>query len=123
MEYLISIGSNEHRCENMHLARKRLSVLFPDIRFSCEEETQPLHFHRTDKFYNQVACFHSALSREEVNAHLKGIEREAGRCPDDKLSEIVRLDIDLLAGDEVIYKPDDMQRDYVRRGLHEIKNL
>ena len=42
MVYTICIGSNERRKDNLALARKRLSELFPDIRFSAETDTQPL---------------------------------------------------------------------------------
>ncbi|HIZ91520.1 MAG TPA: 2-amino-4-hydroxy-6-hydroxymethyldihydropteridine diphosphokinase [Candidatus Bacteroides merdavium] len=117
MEYLVSIGSNEGRRQNMLLARRRLSELFADIRFSCEEETAPLYLHRPCRFSNQVACFHSDLCADEVRACLKAIEREAGRLPEDKPREIVRLDIDLLMCDGIIIKADDWKREYVQRGL------
>ena len=120
MEYLVSIGSNESRDENMLLARRRLSELFADIRFSSEEETAPLYLHRPCRFSNQVACFHSDLCADEVRACLKAIEREAGRLPEDKPREIVRLDIDLLMCDGRVLKPDDMERLYVQRGLEEL---
>ena len=120
MRYVISIGSNERRRENMLLARRRLADYFADSCFSKEEETEPLFFHRPDKFVNQVACFHSAWDKEKLSACLKGIEREAGRRPEDKMDEIVRLDIDVLACDDVVYKPEDMKRDYIKRGLREI---
>ena len=120
MEYLVSIGSNESRDENMLLARRRLSELFADIRFSSEEETDPLYLHRPCRFSNQVACFHSDLCADEVRACLKAIEREAGRTPEDKAREVVRLDIDLLMCDGRVLKPDDMERLYVQRGLEEL---
>ncbi len=122
MEYLISMGSNEGRAANMALARRRLSELFADIRFSCEEETAPLYLHRPCRFSNQVACFHSDLCADEVRACLKGIEREAGRVPEDKPREIVRLDIDLLMCDGRVLKSSDMERAYVRQGLKELMN-
>ena len=55
MVYTICIGSNERRKDNLALARKRLSELFPDIRFSAETDTQPLFFRRQALFANQVA--------------------------------------------------------------------
>lgn len=122
MEYLISIGSNESRDENMSLARRRLSELFADIRFSAEEETAPLYFHRPVCFSNQLARFHSDLRVDRLHACLKNIEREAGRLPEDKSREVVRLDIDLLMCDGHVLKPADMERDYVRRGLKELMN-
>lgn len=122
MEYTISIGSNERRMENMGLARQRLTELFPDIRFSEEEETKPLFFHRPNLFSNQVARFVSDKRVEEVLARLKAIEREAGRLPEEKKREIVRLDIDLLSCDETVYKPEDLKRDYIVRGLKLLDN-
>ena len=92
MDYTISIGSNEQRRENMELARRRLTELFSGIRFS----------------------------EEEVTACLKAIEREAGRKPEEKEQEIVRLDIDLLSCDGTVYKPKDLKRDYILRGLKQL---
>ena len=52
----------------MELARRRLTELFSGIRFSEEEETVPLFFHRPNLFSNQVACFASDNPAEEVTA-------------------------------------------------------
>lgn len=120
MVYTISIGSNECRECNMALARKRLSELFPGICFSPEEETAPLFFHRQAPFSNQVARFVSSLQADEVIACLKTIEREAGRMPGDKSREIVRLDIDLLQYGTVVHKPEDLKRNYIRKGLEQL---
>ena len=48
MVYTICIGSNEQRQRNMAYARRRLSELFPGIRFSTEEETLPLQMQRQE---------------------------------------------------------------------------
>lgn len=120
MVYTISIGSNERRTENMALARRRLTELFSDIRFSEEEETKPLFFHRSNLFSNQVARFVSDEAVTDVVARLKAIEREAGRLPEEKKQEIVRLDIDLLSGGDTVYKPEDLKRDYIVRGLKQL---
>ena len=121
MVYTISIGSNEQRRDNLALARKRLSELFPGIHFSKEEETKPLFFQRPNLFSNQVAQFSSPCNAEEVIAQLKSIEREAGRTPNEKKQEIVRLDIDLLSCDAQVYKSEDLKRDYILRGLKELE--
>lgn len=120
MVYTISIGSNEDRKDNLELARKCLSELFPGICFSDEEDTQPLFFCRLDPFSNQVARFTSDCRAEEVVLKLKAIEREAGRIPEEKKLEIVRLDIDLLSCDNIVYKPEDLKRDYIIRGLRQL---
>lgn len=97
-----------------------LDGTFSGIRFSEEEETVPLFFHRPNLFSNQVACFASDNPVEEVTACLKAIEREAGRKPEEKEQEIVRLDIDLLSCDGTVYKPKDLKRDYILRGLKQL---
>mgnify|MGYP000756180972 FL=1 len=121
MVYTISIGSNEQQKENLSLARKRLKELFPSIRFSTEEETKPLYFRRSSLFSNQVARFISSNDAAEITSCLKAIEREARRMPEEKKQEIVRLDLDLLSCDDIVYKPDDLKRDYICRGLKEIE--
>lgn len=120
MIYTISIGSNECRKENLALARKRLLKLFPDILFSTEMDTEPLFFQRQDLFSNQVARFASDCEVGEIVSRLKAIEQEAGRTPEDKKQEIVRLDIDLLSCDDKVFKPKDLKRDYICYGLEQL---
>ena len=115
MVYTICIGSNERRKDNLALARKRLSELFPDIRFSAETDTQPLFFRRQALFANQVARFMSDCDVHEIILYLKSIEREAGRTSEEKKQEI-----DLLSCDNRVYKPEDLKRDYIVRGLEEL---
>lgn len=120
MVYTISIGSNRERVDNMQFARARLAAIFPGILFSSEEDTVPLFFHRPDHFSNQVARFRSDWKVDDVVACLKTIEHEAGRVAEDKAREIVRLDLDVLMCDAVVYKPEDLRRDYIVRGLREL---
>lgn len=117
---LICIGSNYNRKKNLLLARQRLQALFPTVRFAAEEETEPLHLKSSALFSNQVAEFITGLEEGCVIAELKTIEREAGRCLDDKVKEKICLDIDLLMYDGKILKPEDMEREYVRKGLKEL---
>ncbi|MCD8182273.1 MAG: 2-amino-4-hydroxy-6-hydroxymethyldihydropteridine diphosphokinase [Bacteroides sp.] len=121
MLYTICIGSNEQRKENLALARRRLAEFFPDIRFSAEADTKPLYLQRPSLFSNQVAHFFSDYDAAEVTARLKAIEREAGRTLEDKEQEIVRLDIDLLSCDGRVFKPKDLKRDYICRGMQELE--
>lgn len=120
---LICIGSNYNRKENLLLARKRLTVLFPSIRFTSEQETEPLSLHNPALFSNQVARFYTDADAERVIQELKAIEKEAGREQEDKKREKICLDIDLLVFDDRILKPDDLQREYICKGLEELKQL
>ncbi len=119
--YTICLGSNSRcRHRNLAFARRCLAAAFPDIRFAREEDTQPLMLGRKALFANQVACFHSPLEAGDIRLCLKSIEWQAGRRPNDKPHEIVRLDIDLLLAGASVCKPGDLKRDYVCRGLKEL---
>lgn len=74
---LICIGSNYNRKENLLLARRRLTALFPSIRFTGEQETRPLFFRNPALFSNQIARFYTDADAERVVKELKTIEREA----------------------------------------------
>ena len=95
---IICIGSNYNRKENLLLARRRLVDLFPTIRFTSEQETRPLFFRSPALFSNQVALFFSEAEEEKV-------------C----------LDIDLLFFDDRVLKPEDLKREYIVKGLEELK--
>ena len=94
----------------------------PEQAQEAEADTEPLFFRRQALFANQVARFTSDSDAGEVIFHLKDIEREAGRTPEEKKQEIVRLDIDLLSCDSRVYKPEDLKRDYIIRGLKELND-
>lgn len=118
---IVCIGSNCNRKENILLAQKRLKELFPSVRFTSEQETQPLFLKNPALFSNQLAFFFSEIEEEEVKLELKAIEKLAGRCPEDKIKEKVCLDIDLLSFDDRVLKPEDWKREYVVTGLKELK--
>jgi len=118
---LICIGSNYNRKENLLLARRRLTALFPSIRFTGEQETRPLFFRNPALFSNQVARFYTDADAERGVEELKTIEKEAGREKEDKKREKVCLDIDLLVFDNRVLKPEDLKRDYILKGLEELK--
>ncbi|WP_303014325.1 2-amino-4-hydroxy-6-hydroxymethyldihydropteridine diphosphokinase [uncultured Bacteroides sp.] len=118
---IICIGSNYKRKENLVLARRKLIDLFPTIRFASEQETQPLFFRSPALFSNQLALFFSEIEEEKIKKALKAIEKSAGRHPEDKKKEKICLDIDLLSFDDRILKPEDLKREYVMKGLEELK--
>lgn len=115
MNYLVCIGSNEGREEHMSLARHELTARFDQVRFSAELETEPLDMSHSGQFTNQLVRFVSDASPQDVNRQLKEIERLAGRCPEDKAHEVVKLDLDLLMVDEKVMRNDDLERDFVKQ--------
>lgn len=118
---LICIGSNTMPDKNLKLARLMLKRLYPDIIFGREMITEPLYFTANiNLFHNQLAIFYSKSDKESIKLTFKSIELRSGRTGQDKLTEIVKLDIDLLMIDDSILKEKDMQREYIREGIKEL---
>jgi 2-amino-4-hydroxy-6-hydroxymethyldihydropteridine diphosphokinase len=101
----------------MEEARKALMKLFPNIRFSKEMTTEAIGDKFLSPFSNQVAKLETSLTIEEIRNLLKKIEKDNRRLPEDKGQGIVKLDIDLLTFDDLILKPNDMEKDYVLEGI------
>ena len=105
---LLCMGSNTNRYAQLSVAREALRTTFPDIHFGSG-------FH--SPFSNQLAKFSTTLSPDSVRDLFKELERRSGRIPEDKAQGVVKLDIDLLVFDNKILKPEDMEREYIRRGM------
>ena len=106
---LLCMGSNTNRYAQLSVAREALRTTFPDIHFGEMMETEA--------FSNQPAKFSTTLSPDSVRDLFKELERRSGRIPEDKAQGVVKLDIDLLVFDNKILKPEDMEREYIRRGM------
>lgn len=118
MNYLICLGSNTEQDYNMALARRELQALFPDVTFSAQLLTEPIGMkHSLAPFVNQLARFTSPDSPSMVKQQLKDIEWRAGRRPEEKAQETIRLDLDLLMVDGAPLKSDDLQRSFVKQLL------
>ena len=120
MEFILCIGSNTEAEQNMKLAVSELTRHFPGIRFSSEQTSEPMGTLRPDWFLNRAAKFESELPYEEVRAITKEIERMAGRTPDEKYQEIIRLDVDILQAGDQRFKEHDWQQPYVQRLLRQL---
>ena len=114
---LLCIGSNTNRFTQLSDPRKVLSEAFPDIHFGELMERQAIGNGFYSPFSNQLARFTTTLSSESVHNLFKELERHSGRLPGDKAQGIVKLDIDLLVFDNKVLKPEDMKREYIRRGI------
>ena len=114
---LLCMGSNTNRFTQLSDARKVLSEAFPDIHFGELMETQAIGSGFHSPFSNQLARFTTTLSSESVHNLFQELERHSGRLPGDKAQGIVKLDIDLLTFDNKVLKPEDMKREYIRRGI------
>lgn len=108
------MGSNHLQEERIAEAMEKLRATFLHVMFSPAKWTEPIGLSRPDKFLNMLAVGYTHVAKHRVEAALKDIERQCGRCRRDKESEVVDLDLDLLLyGDEVCHE-DDWERDYIK---------
>ena len=117
---LLCMGSNTDRCAHLSEARKALSAAFPGINFGKPMETKAIGSGFHSPFSNQLAWFTTTLTPDSVHTFFKELEHRSGRTSLDKATGEVKLDIDLLVYDHAILKPEDMQREYIRKGLAEL---
>lgn len=120
MKYILCIGSNTEPEKNMSLAVSELTRHFPNIRFSSEQLSEPMGVLRPDWFRNRAAKFESDLPYEEVRAITKEIECLAGRTPNEKYQEIIKLDVDILQAGDQRFKEYDWEQPYVQRLLRQL---
>lgn len=120
MKYIVLIGSNTEGEKHLSLARHRLNEAFTEVRYSRVMLTEPVGLVNPAKFYNQIAELYSQIEPSALVTWLKGVEAEVGRRAGDKQLETIKLDMDLLASDDEIFKPMDWEREYVRQGLADL---
>ena len=117
---LIALGSNHEQEKNVAFAMERLRNFFPSISFSRMLWTEPIGI-ASDRFVNAIALADTDREQEEVERILKQIEKECGRTREEKMRNIIRLDLDLLQWGTVRLREQDWERDYIRLLLQEMQ--
>lgn len=120
-ECLLCLGSNSNGMTHLQNAEKALNEIFPAIRWG-EIVSTPAEGNTpcTLPYLNRAAVAYTPMDMETVKGILKRIESDNGRTPDSRQTGIVTLDIDLLKFDNRTLKPEDMEKDYVRRALQSL---
>ncbi len=119
INFVLALGSNYEQERNVGYAMGRLRECFPGIRFTRILRTSPIGID-SDWFANALAIGKVEDCPETVISRLKEIERECGRCAEDKARNVVRLDIDLLQYGGEVLREKDWHRDYVQLLLAEL---
>ena len=114
---LLCLGSNVDGIHHLKEAEQTLDRLFGPVRWGDIIETEPWGINLSDSFFNRAACLYTSLSSEELISRFKQIERKSGRTAESKILGIVPLDIDLLVYDDYILKPEDLNKEYVKKAL------
>lgn len=117
---LIALGSNHEQKKNVAFAMERLHSFFPSISFSRMLWTEPIGI-ASDRFVNALALADTDKEQEEVERILKQVEKECGRTREEKMRNIIRLDLDLLQWGTVRLREQDWERDYIRLLLQEMQ--
>ena len=104
----VALGSNlGDRAAHLTRARARLAEL-PGTRLIAEstiEETAPLGPVRQGPFFNQMVLLDTTLEPEQLLAHCRAIEAEAGRVRHERWGPRT-LDLDIVRfGDRVVSTP------------------
>jgi hypothetical protein len=104
-------------CDYKEEAKYKLNTALFESRPNCiNNNVQKRCLKIDEKYFTRFPGF-----TERVRKELKAIEQSAGRRPEDKKEEKVSLDIDLLSFDDRVLKPEDLKREYVVKGLEELK--
>lgn len=112
---LICLGSNSNAAYHLTRAKNILDSMFPDIDWGEATETEAEGVHtELPPYLNQLALFHTFLDIAELKAQLKQIEKMNGRTENSKITGLIPLDIDLLAYDKQLLKPQDLKKRYMQ---------
>jgi 7,8-dihydro-6-hydroxymethylpterin-pyrophosphokinase (HPPK) len=118
---LLALGSNVGAELHIEQAKARLSVVFPQLRFSRSLITPAIGI-VSPPFINCLAEGYCCVPLEEVIAALKDIEAQMGSVSEERKKGIVKIDIDLLQFDDMKRKADDWSRDYIQLLLNELSS-
>lgn len=116
---LLALGSNVGAELHIEQAKARLSVVFPQLRFSRSLITPAIGI-VSPPFINCLAEGYCSVPLKGVLVTLKDIEAQMGSVPEEREKGIVKIDIDLLQFDDTKRKADDWGRDYIQLLLNEL---
>lgn len=122
-KYLIILGSNSNRGANITSASQRLCQLFP-VHLAAEAvETAPIGMPNSLPFTNRCLAVLTDKSYDELRIICKALEKEMGRKVEDKNNGIVKIDIDIVAMNGTVLKPEDYARDYAKNFASEYEKF
>lgn len=101
--YYVSLGSNYNADFYIPVAVSLISKCFPGAEFSRAMKTEGIGLSYQCWYVNQMVCFQSPLSSEQVRFAMKSLEKQVGRS---FRPRIVELDLDVVEVDGVIVHKD-----------------
>lgn len=117
MRYLLSLGSNcPDGMQRLRQAEAWLIENFSDVETSGIYTSKAFNGVSAD-YCNMVARMSSGLTVTQLTEMAKDYETACGRTPASKIRGLVEMDIDIVAADRTILRPDEYTRPYFTRGL------
>ena len=118
--YTLLIGSNHLATKHIPQALELLENTFGIIRCTSEMLTEAINMPNDFPFVNKAVCVHSTLEATEMIAMLKSIEKQLGRCDEDKQRGIIPIDIDIILCDKKVLHADYETKKYVKKLVKEV---
>ncbi|NPD93141.1 2-amino-4-hydroxy-6-hydroxymethyldihydropteridine diphosphokinase [Xylanibacter muris] len=115
---ILAIGTNINHHENMRHAKKMLGDILDNEICSDFLWTDPIGMD-SGKFLNAVIRAETELDIHELENELKNIEQTCGRKREESMRMIIKMDIDILAYDNMKMHIDDWNREYIRKLMGE----
>ena len=103
-------SSRHSRCLPVDIRRTSATLVSAAIGEGMENGVCP--------FTNQLLCGETLLPLDELQTRLKETERLMGRCPGERYT--IPIDLDILRYDDRMLHPDDWGRPYIRRLLEDL---
>lgn len=114
-EVILLLGSNVGQQSIIENAKEQLgSILLPGWTSSQLLMTAPVGIVGPD-FANEILTGATDQDYSSFLKATKNIERQMGRCPEDKALGKIIIDIDILLFDGMRYHEKDWGREYVKR--------
>lgn len=111
---LLVLGSNHNSEDNLNKIRLYLSDIFTELSYSEPIKTQAYGESIFKFLYlNQMVYAETDLALNDLNVRLKAIEKLLGRTAYLESIELIPADIDIICYDNMLVKPQDLEKDYV----------
>ena len=119
---LVCLGSNKDGHFHLMSAQQALLMHFNEVHMGQIVVTRAEGNIKQADYLNQAARFRTKLCVEDVERILKQIEKKNGRTFNDKMKGSVPLDIDLLVYDDILLRPNDLEKAYVKLALESLSS-
>lgn len=118
---ILALGTNTQPTMWMREARALLCRMFPSIRFSREIWTEPIGID-SEPFRNCIAYATTDLDSSRVLLKLKEVESLCGRTAEDRMRNVIKIDVDMLQYDNQRCHEADWSRPYIHQLMREMED-